>query len=204
MNLRYENKLWKQGYDNIAGLDEAGRGSWAGPLVAGIVVLPRKFKIQGINDSKQLAPLKRQKLFLQIIKNCLGWSVGIVSHTEIDELGIIRANSLAFEKAISKINIEPDYLIIDGVKIFEPSYEYEFVIKGDAKIASVAAASIIAKVVRDESLKYYGKLYPEYNFHEHKGYGTENHRYALEKHGLSKIHRITYKPIEEILNIETN
>jgi len=151
-----------------------------------------------------LAPLKRQKLFLQIIKNCLGWSVGIVSHTEIDELGIIRANSLAFEKAISKINIEPDYLIIDGVKIFEPSYEYEFVIKGDAKIASVAAASIIAKVVRDELLKYYAKLYPEYNFQEHKGYGTENHRYALEKHGLSEIHRITYKPIEEILNVEIN
>lgn len=203
MNLKYENKLWKQGYDVIAGLDEAGRGSWAGPIVAGIVILPRKFKTKGIDDSKKLSPLKRQKLFLQIVKNCLGWSVGIISHNKIDELGILRANSMAFEKAIRKVNLEPDYLIIDGIKIFKPDYDHEFVIGGDAKIASVAAASIIAKVIRDELLKYYSGCYPEYDFHEHKGYGTEKHRRALSDYGLSEIHRLTYKPIEEILNLET-
>jgi len=202
MNLRYENKLWKQGYDCIAGLDEVGRGSWAGPIVAGIVVLPRKFKTRGINDSKKLTLLQREKLFLNIIKNCLSWSVGIVSHNIIDELGILQANRIAFEKAIQKINIEPDYLVIDGIKIFEPEHDHEFVIKGDSKIVSVAAASIIAKVVRDKLLNYYHKIYPQYCFDEHKGYGTAKHQSALEEHGLSEIHRLTYRPIEEVLNLE--
>lgn len=203
MNLRYENKLWKQGYDYVAGLDEAGRGSWAGPVVAGAVVLPAgKFKIKGIKDSKQLSALKREKLFLQIIRNSLAWAAGIVPHSVVDEEGILQANKQAFLKAIDKIKINPDYLIFDGIKFFEPEHEHEFVIKGDDKIMSVAAASIIAKVIRDNLLNHYHKFYPEYMFNKHKGYGTQRHRDALDKHGLCEIHRVTYRPIEEILNKE--
>ncbi|MFH1610504.1 MAG: ribonuclease HII [Patescibacteria group bacterium] len=202
MNLRYENKLWKQGYDHIAGLDEAGRGSWAGPVVAGVVILPRKFKIKGIKDSKQLSSLQREKLFLQIIKNSIAWAVGIIPHSVVDEVGILQANKQAFLKAIDKINLDPDYLIFDGIKFFEPEHEHEFIIKGDDKIMSVAAASIIAKVIRDNLLIYHHKIYPEYGFHNNKGYGTREHREALDNHGLCEIHRVTYRPIEEILNKE--
>jgi ribonuclease HII len=198
MNLKYEKKLWDKGHNLIAGLDEAGRGSWAGPLVAGAVILPNDFKLKEIRDSKLLSPRQRERLFLYIIKNCLAWSAGIVPHTLIDEVGILQANREVFLKALEKINLKPDYIIIDGVKFFEPEYPHEFMIDADNKIASVAAASIIAKVVRDKILERLHLSYPEYNFHQHKGYGTPEHLLALQNHGLSEIHRLSFRPMAEI------
>jgi len=199
MNFRHENKLWRNGHDLIVGLDEAGRGSWAGPIVAGAVVFPRGFKsVDGLRDSKKLSPAAREKLFLQITKNCLGWAVGIVPHTHIDEVGILEANREVFRRALENLGLAPHYILVDGVKIFEPEVPHEFIIKGDDKIASIAAASIIAKVVRDKILAQFSKDYPEYNWRENKGYGTEEHRLALDKFGLSELHRLSFMPMKEI------
>jgi len=192
---RYENKLYKQGYEFIAGLDEAGRGSLAGPLVAGAVILPRKIRIKDINDSKKLSPNKRQKLFIAITKNCPAWSVGIVLPQEIDNLGIIPANRLAFERAVKKLHITPHCLLVDGIRNFDSSIKSEFIIKGDQKILSIAAASIIAKVVRDQILRTLHQTFPEYAFAEHKGYGTRKHVDALSKYGPSEIHRFSFQPV---------
>ncbi|MDD5290256.1 MAG: ribonuclease HII [Patescibacteria group bacterium] len=199
MNFRHEHKLWKQGYDLIVGLDEAGRGSWAGPLVAGAVVWPRGFKkVDGLNDSKKLTPSAREKLFLQIVKNCLGWAVGIVPHTHLDEVGVLEANREVFRRALENLGLTPHYVLVDGVKIFEPAVPHEFIIRGDGKIASIAAASIVAKVVRDRMLAQFSKDYPEYNWHNNKGYGTEEHRAALDQFGLSELHRLSFLPMREI------
>lgn len=199
LNLKYENHLKKQGYLLVAGLDEAGRGSWAGPLVAGAVILHPDKKIKKINDSKLLNQARREQLFLEITKNCLLWSVGLVSHQEIDELGIIPANRLVFERAIKKLPVTPDYLLVDGLRNFDSRIKNEFVVGGDAKIASIAAASIIAKVVRDQILKQLHQQYPEYHFSNHKGYGTPEHQELLQKYGPSEVHRRSYKPIANLL-----
>ncbi|MFC1622678.1 ribonuclease HII [Patescibacteria group bacterium] len=193
--LKYENQLFKQGYEVIAGLDEAGRGALAGPLVAGAVILNPNYKIKHLRDSKLLTPNKRQNLFLKISKNCLGWSVGIVSHAEIDKLGIIPANRLAFERAVKKLNITPHYLLVDGIRNFDSNIKSDFIIKGDTKISSISAASIIAKVVRDQILNSLHKIYPIYNFAQHKGYGTRKHVDAIQKYGPSEIHRFSFQPI---------
>ncbi len=194
-SAKYENQLRRRGYTFIAGLDEAGRGSWAGPLVAGAVILHPEKKVDGICDSKLLAPEKRKKVFLCLTKNCLTWSVGIVSPEEIDGLGIISANRLAFERAVKKLNIRPDYLLVDGLRNFDSNIHHEFIVKGDRKILSIAAASIIAKVIRDQILIYLHKIYPEYNFLQHKGYGTEEHSTRLQEYGLSEIHRLSFRPM---------
>jgi ribonuclease HII len=199
MNFKHENKLWRNGYDLIAGLDEAGRGSWAGPLVAGAVVWkPGIKKVDGLNDSKKLSPLTRERLFLQIVKNCLAWSVGIVPHSFIDEVGILPANREVFRKALENLNLEPKYVLIDGVKIFEPEYKHEFIIKGDGKIASIAAASIIAKVARDKMMENISKNYPEYNWRQNKGYGTQEHADMIDQFGLSELHRLSFMPMKEM------
>jgi len=198
LNNRYEKKLRKQGYLHIAGLDEAGRGSLAGPLVAGAVILPPKVKLVGLRDSKLLTPRSREKLFLTITKNCLAWSAGIVSPAEIDELGILPANRTAFERAVKKLHIRPHYLLVDGIRNFESSIKSDFIVKGDSKIMSIAAASVIAKVVRDKMLEALHKIYPEYNFGKHKGYGTAEHLDLITQHGPSEIHRFTFQPITEM------
>ena len=201
LNFKHEKKLFNKGYKFIAGLDEAGRGSWAGPIVAGAVILDPRFKIKGIRDSKKLSPKKREELFLLITKNALAWSVGIVDNNEIDNSGIIPANRMVFEKAVKKLNVQPDYLLVDGIRNFESNIHNDFIIKADDKILSVAAASIIAKVTRDRLLDEYHKQYPEYGFTNHKGYGTKEHLEAIKKHGPTEIHRMSYKPLSELFNI---
>ncbi len=195
LSCTYERRLYKVGYNSVAGLDEAGRGSWAGPLVAGAVILNPKIKLDGLNDSKLLTPLRREKLFIKITQNCLAWSVGIISPLEIDELGVGLANRLVFLHALKKLKIRPDYLLVDGLAAFPYHTPAEFIIRGDQKIASIAAASIIAKVFRDNLLTALHQFYPEYNFSKHKGYGTREHRDNLHKFGASFIHRMSYKPI---------
>ncbi len=189
---KLEKKLHKKGYRYIAGIDEVGRGSVAGPLVAAAVILPNNFKIKGLKDSKALSQTAREKFFLIITKKALSWSVGKVSERVIDHLGILAANKLAFTRAIKKLAIKPDYLIFDGVRILQPKTPHEFVIAGDTKIYSVAAASIIAKVVRDMIMVRYHQDDPKYKFHQHKGYGTKNHLNIVKKNGPSTYHRLSF------------
>lgn len=203
-NYKHELKLMRQGYQWVAGLDEAGRGSWAGPLVAGAVILHPQNKIKDINDSKLLSPEKRKNIFLKIIKNALAWSVGIASHQEIDQLGILPANRLVFERAVKKLHLTPHYLLVDGIRNFDSNIASDFIVRGDQKILSIAAASIIAKVIRDEMLKYLHNFYPEYNFAQHKGYGTAEHFDLINRHGISEIHRQTFRPMLNDLEFATD
>lgn len=192
---RLENKLKKLGVKLVAGLDEVGKGALAGPIVAGCVILPDDFKVRGIKDSKLLSANKREELFLHITKNALQWSVGIIEHKFIDKIGIREANALAFKKAVQKLNLTPDYLLLDGLEITAYPISYEYVVKGDSKITNIAAASIVAKVTRDHIMDTYHNDFIEYGFDQHKGYGTIEHLAAIKKHGPSEIHRMTFSPL---------
>lgn len=194
---REENKLYRQGINHIAGLDEAGKGAWAGPVVAASVILPRTIKIPNLRDSKLLGASQRKKLYLEITKQAINWSVGIVSEKIIDEVGIVSANLMAMEKAIERLTISPDFLLIDYLKL-NTSILSLSVVNGDQKIASIAAASIVAKVTRDYIMIASHKDYPKYNFHIHKGYGTDHHYQMIIKHGICVLHRRSFSPIKEL------
>lgn len=195
--LKEEKKLWRQGYQFIAGLDEVGRGAWAGPLVAAAVIMPLKKKIRGVNDSKKLIPQKREKLYIEITQSALAWSVCVIENYEIDKKGISAANRQALVKAAAKLHRQPDYLLVDALKIRHGKIPVKSVIKGDEKIYSIAAASIVAKVTRDEIMRSYHKQYPHFHFHRHKGYGTARHRQELKKYGTLPIHRRSFSPIKD-------
>ena len=203
-SAKIENSLIKQGYKCIAGLDEVGRGALAGPIVAAAVIMPTKkkiYRLRGIKDSKLLNSKQRGILFDKIINSCLTWSVGIVSENEIDQQGIATANVLAMERAIWKLhlNVKPDYLLIDYLKLENIDLPQENVVNGDQEVYSIATASIIAKVVRDNILKAESRHYPEYGFNKHKGYGTKLHFKMIKKHGLLPIHRKTFEPIKSLV-----
>lgn len=198
-----ENKLYASGYQFIAGVDEVGRGAWAGPLVAAAVILPARHNIKGINDSKKLKPEQREKLYVQITRSALSWSVHLVHHDEIDKIGIGQANHQAIQKAIKKLKPSADYVLIDALKVQLGNTPSQSIIKGDEKIISIAAASIIAKVTRDQLMAGWHKLYPAYQFHIHKGYGTERHAKALKKHGPSPIHRQSFLPIKRLMRAKS-
>ncbi len=197
-NYKIEKELYRRGFQGVAGLDEAGRGAWAGPVVAAAVILPRDLQIKGLRDSKLLSPKQREELFIIINKNAMAIGVGIISEKIIDSEGIIGATRRAFLEAIEKIKEKVDYLLVDGIKIFEHSLPVDWHIKGDRKIGTIAAASVIAKVTRDHILQDYHQKYPMYGFDQHKGYGTLKHTEALEKHGWCDIHRKTFRPIVEM------
>jgi len=198
-SYKIENKLRQQGFQHIAGLDEAGRGAWAGPVVAAAVILPVKLKIPSIRDSKLLSPAKREKLSVYITKNALGIGLGVISEKIIDQQGIIPATRLAFLQAIDKLSHQADYLLTDGLKIFNHQLPLEFHIKGDNKITSIAAASVIAKVARDNILRDYHQKFPNYGFDRHKGYGTRLHQANILKHGTCHIHRLSFKPLMQYM-----
>jgi ribonuclease HII len=190
-------------YNNIiVGVDEAGRGPWAGPVVSAAVILDfNKIDLyREINDSKKLTEKKREKLFDLITNNCISYSIAEISHEIIDEINILNATLMSMENAILKIKEKFDLVIVDG--IFKPKIEnirIECVKDGDAKSLSIAAASILAKVYRDRLMSYFDKVYPEYGFKNHKGYGTREHIEALKNYGICPIHRKTYKPIKKLL-----
>jgi len=198
-NRQNEKQLWQQGYKYIAGLDEAGKGSWAGPLVAAAVILNPKKRISGLRDSKLLSALARERLYEIIVKQALGWSVGIISHKAIDETGITAANISAMTEALKNLKIAPDYLLIDAVKIRYQNLPAQSVIDGDYKIASVAAASIIAKVTRDRLMVAWNKEFPAYGFAAHKGYGTKKHYELLCQHGVCRLHRQSFEPMKSLI-----
>lgn len=197
--LRFDDKFRSMGYNVIAGIDEAGRGPLAGPVVASAVVLPDKCRLMGINDSKKLTEIKRERLFPQIVENAVAIGVGIVDEQVIDEINILQATIQAMRKAIETLKINPDYILVDALVIPDIGIEQIAIEKGDSLSMSVATASIVAKVTRDRLMMEYDKKYPQYNFAKHKGYGTKEHIEAISKFGPCKIHRRTFKRVKEYI-----
>ena len=196
----YENRLARQGFKLVAGVDEAGRGPLAGPLVDAAVILPINYDLPGLNDSKQLSARRREILFDQIRNIALAVGFAAVSHTVIDRINVGQANYLAMEKAIAALKIQPDYLLIDGGRYrLKVSIPMRGINGGDAISPSIAAASIIAKVTRDCLMEKYHEKYPLYNFLAHKGYGTKEHLSLIKKHGSCPIHRRSFGPVARTL-----
>lgn len=189
----YERRAHQHGYTVIAGIDEAGRGPLAGPVVAAAVILPTDYENPEINDSKQLSPRKRERLYDIIKQDALSIGFGVVETSVIDDVNILRATMLAMQEAISNLSITPDYLLIDGSHRIFVSIPQEAIVKGDSLSISVASASIIAKVSRDRIMEMYHRQFPQYNFLKNKGYGTEEHREAIKKYGHCKIHRKSFR-----------
>ena len=196
---RYERVAYKDGADSVAGVDEAGRGCLAGPVVAAAVILPREWACPEINDSKQLSASQREKLFSLIQDHAVSIGVGIIPASTIDAVNILQATYLAMEQAIDHLEVTPDYLLLDAVTLKNVSIPQRGIIKGDSLSLSIASASIIAKVTRDHLMEDYDKQYPQYGFAKHKGYGTKQHRQAIATHGPCPIHRKSFRGVKEYL-----
>ena len=179
-------------YTGICGIDEAGRGPLAGPVVAGACILPKDCEILYLNDSKKLSEKRREELFAEIKEKAAAWSVGMVDHVTIDDINILQATYKAMRRAIERLEIKPDILLNDAVIIPDVKIKQIGIIHGDAKSVSIAAASILAKVTRDHMMLDYAQLYPEYGFEKHKGYGTAAHIAALKEFGPCPIHRKSF------------
>ena len=194
-----EQRIRNIGIDIIAGVDEAGRGPWAGPVVAAAVIIPAEYAFkEKVTDSKKLSPLKRQKAFKEITENC-DYAIAVVSEKDIDKENILKASLNAMAIALSRLQRRPQWVLVDGP--YKPKIENNCtaIIGGDAKSISIACASIIAKVTRDDLMLEYDKQYPEYGFAGHKGYGTKAHRQAIMKFGPCLIHRRSFQPIKGLL-----
>lgn len=187
-----ENFLYAEGYKMICGVDEAGRGPLAGPVCAAAVILPKGLELPGLNDSKRLTDKKRRELFPIIKEQAIAYGIGLASHEEIDEINILQATYLAMERAIAQLDGKADFALIDGNRAKDFGLPVRTVVKGDSLSASIAAASVLAKVTRDDIMLEMAEKYPEYGFEVHKGYGTKAHYEALRAHGHSEIHRLTF------------
>ena len=193
----FEEKLYDEGFHLICGVDEAGRGPLAGPLVVAACILPPFLRIEGINDSKQLSEKKRKELYKVIVKNALAYKIVFVTEEDVDSLNIYQATKKGMLMAIAGLKNKPDYALIDAMPLGELEIPHNSIIHGDARCASVAAASILAKVTRDEYMEKMDIKYPNYGFKKHKGYGTKAHMQALEKYGPCKIHRKSFAPVSK-------
>lgn len=197
-NMReFEQYYIDQGYQVIAGCDEAGRGPIAGPVVIATVILPNDFNDQRINDSKKISEKKREMLYDVIIENALDYQVIVYDEKIIDKINIYQASKKGMEEGIEKLLLRPDFVLTDAMKLDE-RFNHLPIIKGDARSISIAAASILAKVSRDRIMKAYDQQYPQYGFASHKGYPTKQHREALEKYGVLPIHRKTFEPVKSM------
>ena len=194
----YETKYHNLGYQVIGGCDEAGRGPMAGPLVASMVILDPSYEIKGLNDSKQLTEKKRDKLFDEIMEHALVVEVEVISVNDVDKYNVYRASQMAMERCIERSKIKVDFVLTDCMPL-TIDYPHEAIVKGDAKSASIAASSIIAKVTRDRLMDEYDKIYPIYGFKKHKGYCTKMHKDAIKEHGICEIHRKTFGPVKSII-----
>ena len=197
--LEYENNLYNEGVTLIAGVDEVGRGPLIGPVVACACILPVNFYHKDIKDSKKLSEKKRKEMYKIIKENAISIGLGIVSEKVIDEVNIYEATKIAMKEAIKNLNITPEHVLIDAMKL-ELNIPSTSIIKGDAKSESIAAASIIAKVTRDHMLDEMDKEYPMYDLKNNKGYGTKKHLEALQTYGPCKYHRVSYSPVRNALN----
>ncbi|MFL2106209.1 ribonuclease HII [Desemzia sp. FAM 23991] len=194
--LVYEKRAWSHGKKLVAGIDEVGRGPLAGPVVSAAVILPEDFNIIGINDSKQLSLAKREELFEVIQSEALAIGIGIKDSSIIDQVNIYEASKLAMIEAVEQLEVQPDHLLIDAMKL-PLLFSQESIIKGDSKSVSIAAASIIAKVIRDRMMEEYDSIYPGYGFLKNAGYGTKEHLNGLDQLGVTPIHRHSFAPVRE-------
>lgn len=188
----YEHRYAQEGYRAICGVDEAGRGPLAGPVCAAAVILPMDIEIPGLNDSKKLSDKKRRELYPIICEKAVAYGIAFADHSEIDKINILQATYLAMERAISKLNNKADFALIDGNRSKDFGLPLETVIGGDGLSASIAAASVLAKVTRDDYMLEIAKTYPQYGFEIHKGYGTKAHYEALRQYGPCPIHRMSF------------
>jgi len=196
--LSFEKELYKNGIEFIAGVDEVGRGPLIGPVVASAVILPKNYKLDGLNDSKKLSEKKRNQYYDIINRDALAIGVGIIDETIIDEVNIYEATKLAMLEAINALKIKPEHILIDAMPL-DIEIPRTSIIKGDAKSLSIAAASVIAKVTRDNMMYELDRKYPEYGFASHKGYPTKKHLEALKNYGLIEGYRKTYTPIKDMI-----
>lgn len=201
---KYEENLYNEGYKFICGIDEAGRGPLAGPVVVGAAVMPRDSKLEWVNDSKKVTEKRREILYDRITEEALAWGVGIISEKEIDELNILNATKkglhLALGEVIEKLKQKPDIVIVDALREIDTfEIPYQSIIKGDATCYSISCASILAKVTRDRIMKEWNEVYPMYDFEKNKGYGTAEHIKALKQYGPCPIHRRTF--IKHFVNV---
>lgn len=195
--LEFEKKAWAGERQYVCGIDEAGRGPLAGPVVAGAVVLPDDYYLEGLYDSKQLSESRRESFYEQITRDA-DWAAGIVSSREIDQLNIYQAARLAMKRAVSQLKHEPDHLLVDAMTLGDGWSETKL-IKGDQRSVSIAAASVVAKVTRDRMMAELDEVYPGYQFKSNQGYGTKDHLRALETYGITPVHRKTFAPVKNML-----
>ena len=188
----FEEKYFAKGFQLVCGVDEAGRGPLAGPVCAAAVILPPHIEIPGLNDSKKLTDKRRRELMPIIKEQAVAYGIAFADEKEIDEINILQATFLAMERAVSQLSFKPDILLIDGNREKDFKIPVETIVKGDSRSASIAAASVLAKVTRDDYLLQLAQQYPQYSFDIHKGYGTKAHYAAIEKYGPCPIHRMTF------------
>jgi ribonuclease HII len=194
VSIDFEKELWQRGIRHIAGVDEAGRGPLAGPVVAAAVIIPEEVTIDGIDDSKKLSAARREKLYDRISHDALTIGISVISHTIIDEVNILQATLRAMAEAVSKLSPAAQHVLVDGTHYQKGSLlPYTTIIDGDAKCFSIAAASIIAKVTRDKLMIQFDQQYPQYGFAKHKGYGTNDHLMAIRKYGPCELHRRSFR-----------
>lgn len=197
--LAFESALWEQGVVRIGGVDEAGMGTLAGPVVAAAVILPRDLRPRGLDDSKQLDVRARERLCAEVKAGAAAWAVGEASPAEVDGLNVYRAGLLAMRRAVEALPVRPEHLLVDARRIPELSIPQQGIVKGDAKSLSIAAASVVAKVTRDALMAEAERRFPGYGFARHKGYGAPEHLEALRRLGPCEIHRRTFAPVREAL-----
>ena len=198
LTMEKEMEIRAKGFTDVCGIDEAGRGPLAGPVVAAAVILPEDIQLPGVNDSKKITEKKREILFDFVKEHALAYGIGEASETEIDEINILQATFLAMRRAVEALQIPADYALVDGNRIQGLPVPAETVIGGDGKVLSIAAASILAKVTRDRYMRDMAAQYPEYGFEKHKGYGTKAHYAAIEQYGICPLHRKTF--LKKVLN----
>ena len=188
-----EKDLYQKGFQNICGIDEAGRGPLAGPVVVAGVIMPQDSMIEGVNDSKKVSEKKREKLYDLILEEAISYSVAIIGQDNIDEINILNATKQGVTKVVEELDVEPDLIVVDALThINTKGIPYNSIVKGDAKCYNIAAASIIAKVTRDRIMRQWDEIYPQYGFSAHKGYGTAKHITAIKEYGLCPIHRRSF------------
>jgi ribonuclease HII len=197
---QFEKEARKQGYSKIAGIDEAGRGPLAGPVVAAATILPREFCLPHLDDSKRLSPQRREQLFDVIYEQAVSIGIGIVDPSEIDRINILQATLLSMHMAVDNLRPAADYLLVDGIFPIRSRVPQQVIKHGDTRSLSIAAASVIAKVSRDRLMRLYDEEFPEYCFGKNKGYGTEEHRAAIRTFGYCWIHRKTFRGVRELVN----
>ncbi len=198
--LENEKELYKEGYKLIAGTDEVGRGPLVGPVVAAAVILPVNYKLEGLTDSKKLSEKKRNLFYKIIINDAISYGIGVVDAKTIDEINIYEASRKAMIEAINKLNPKPDFILSDAMPL--PYKNSKAIIHGDALSLTIAAASVLAKVTRDEMMYELDKKHPEYGFKDHKGYPTKKHLENIQKYGILDNYRFTYKPVKAIIEVK--